>query len=92
MTSLNSGKTYMCLKESMAMTGQSAGVFWIWSNGWRNFSQSACKKLMEPAEDAGRLSAPCKQRLLSTQVTAAAKRSRTFLADELPSHFMLELL
>lgn len=53
--SLNSGKTYMCLKESMAMTGQSAGVFWIWSRGWRNFSQSACKKLMEPAEDAGRL-------------------------------------
>lgn len=47
--SLYSGKTYMCLKLSMAMTGQSAGVFWIWRRGWRNFSQSACRKLIEPA-------------------------------------------
>lgn len=48
--SLKSGKTYMCLNESMAMTGQSVGVFWMWSKGWRNLSQSACRKFMEPGK------------------------------------------
>lgn len=32
----------------MAITGQSAGVFWIWSRGWRNLSQSAWRKFIDP--------------------------------------------
>lgn len=35
------------------MTGQSAGVFWIWSRGWRNLSQSAWRKFIDPEEDTG---------------------------------------
>lgn len=74
--SLNSGKTYMCLNESMAMTGQSAGVFWMWSRGWRNFSQSACRKLMEPAEDEGRLSTQRKYKAAELAGWKAGPRPR----------------
>lgn len=46
--SLKSEKTYICLKLSIAITGQSAGVFWMWRSGCLNLSQSACKKFIEP--------------------------------------------
>lgn len=50
-TSLKSPKTYICLKLSIAMTGQSAGVFWICRRGCLNLSQSACKKFIVPLKE-----------------------------------------
>lgn len=85
--SLKSGKTYMCLKESIAMTGQSAGVFWMWSKGWRNLSQSACRKFIDPEKEK-QTSWRCPG-LLPFEIQTDKP---TFFTNELARHFLLELL
>lgn len=50
-TSLKSPNTYICLKLSIAITGQSAGVFCICRRGCLNLSQSACKKFIVPLKE-----------------------------------------
>jgi hypothetical protein len=42
------GKTYMCLKLSIAKTGKSLAVFPKWCKGWENFDPSAVRKFILP--------------------------------------------
>lgn len=51
----------MCLKLSMAITGQSAGVFWMWRSGCLNLSQSAWRKFIVPLN--------CKQTKIHVKIT-----------------------
>lgn len=49
--SLKFSNTYICRKLSIAITGQSAGVFCMCRRGCLNLSQSACKKFIAPLEE-----------------------------------------